>query len=169
MADSSAGLARQPGRAKIFAARFDDRSDAGAVRRKLESLGYDPAEISSISDPEKCSFTLDGAGNRVPRAGAEGLLGGAVFGGGVGATTAALGLGGLVILGPIGTITGLLVGGLVGLLLGAGLDSDQAAACRKAVTGGSLVMTVQAHTGDDERVAAALGRHVIATEDDVYF
>ena len=159
---------QSPGPARIYAARFDNRDAADAVRAKLEALGYDPLEISYISDPEKCSFTFDGMGSHVMKAATEGVVGGAALGGGVSAAFGVLGLGSIVLLGPIGIVAGVAMGGLIGVLLGAGLDSDQALACEKAVKAGSLIMAVQAHTGDDNRVRAALGDRVIFSEDDVY-
>jgi len=157
------------GPARIYAARFDSRADADTMRTKLESLGYDPAELSYISDPEKCSFSLGGAGSHVGKAGAEGLVSGAAIGGAASVAIAALGLGSIVLLGPISVAAGVAMGGTVGLLLGFGLESDQAKACENAVNAGSLVMTVQAHAGDDERIVSALADRVIGTEDDVYF
>jgi uncharacterized membrane protein len=162
MADSPTGPAR------IYAARFNNRADADAVRTKVESFGYDPAELSYISDCEKCSFTLDAAGSHVARAGTTGIVGGALFGGGVGTAVGALGFGSLVVLGPVGAAIGIGAGGVIGLLLGFGVDSDVATACEEAIKAGSLVMTVQAHAGDDDRIVAALADHVIGTEDDVY-
>ena len=168
MSDSSGTLAQSPGPAKVFAARFDKRDDADATRSKLQALGYDPKEISYISDPEKCAFAFDGSGGQVGTSAAKGALGGVALGGGMSAAFVALGLGSVVFLGPIGVVAGVAVGGLVGVLVGAGLDSDQALACEKAVREGSLVMSVQAHAGDDERVGALLGDRVIATQDDIY-
>ena len=168
MADISGASVQSPGPARVYAARFDTLGDADAVRSELQALGYDPREISSISDPEKCSFTLDSAGSHVPRGAAQGVVGGAALGGGVSAAFGALGLGSLAVLGPAGVIIGAAIGGFAGALLRAGLDSDQALACQKAVNEGSLVMAVQAHTGDDTRIRDLLGDRVIATEDDMY-
>ncbi len=163
MADSAIGKAR------IFAARFDDRASAEVVSTELVLLGYDPAEFSYISDPEKCAFVLDAPGGHVVKTAAGAMLAGAVFGGGTGAVTGALGAGSILLLGPVGLTVGLGVGGIIGILLGFGVNSDQAEACEAAVRAGSLVMTVQAHSGDEDRIARALAHHVIATEDDTYF
>ena len=157
-----------PGPANVYAARFDTLHDADAVRSKLQAIGYDPLEISYISDPEKCAFTFDAAGSHVTKTAAEVAVGVAAVGGVTGAAFGAVALGSVVFLGPIGVIVGGAIGGVVGVLLGAGHDSDQALACEKAIDAGSLVMSVQAHSGDDDRVRAILGDRVIGTEHDVY-
>jgi uncharacterized membrane protein len=157
------------GRAEIVAARFGNQNDADIARLKLENLGYDPRELSFISDATKCSFTFDGIGSHGAKAAADGIVGGGAFGAALGAGATVLGAGGLVLLGPIGLVTGVVLGGVSGLLLGLGLSSDQATACEEAVNDGSVVMTVQAHAGDSAAVRSALGDRVIAVESDRYF
>lgn len=156
------------GPAEVVAARFDNQHDADVVRLKLEELGYDSRELSFISDAKKCSFTFDGIGDHSAKAAAEGIVGGSVAGTALGAAAAVLGAGGLVLLGPIGLLTGAAIGGMTGVLLGLGLNSDQAVACEDAVSQGSLVMTVQARAGGSAAVRSALGDHVIASEKDEY-
>jgi uncharacterized membrane protein len=157
------------GPAEVLAARFDTRDAADAVRRQIESIGYDPAEISYISDAAKCSFTFDSAGNRVTSSGLGGIAGGGSVGAAVSAGASALGLGSLVFLGPIGIAAGAAIGGVVGVLLGFGMTSQQATACEGAIGEGSLVMAVQTHAGDQKRVRTLLGTHLIAAEPDTYF
>jgi hypothetical protein len=166
MADRSSTLEQSRNSAHVFAARFVSREDTDAMRAKLETLGYEPNEISYISDPEKCSFTFDDTGSHVGRASLEGVAGGAALGAGVSVGFGALGMGSALVLGPIGLLAGVAIGGFVGVLLGAGLNSDQALACEKAVRSGSLVMTVQAHPGDDARIRELLAPNVIAAEED---
>jgi hypothetical protein len=156
------------GPAEVLAARFETRDAADVVRRQLESIGYDPAEISYISDASKCSFTFDGAGNHVARTGLGGIVGGGSLGAALSAGASAFGLGSLVFLGPVGLAAGAAIGGVVGVLLGFGMTSEQAAACEGAIDTGSLVMAVQTLAGDQQRVRALLGNHLIAVERDTY-
>ena len=156
------------GPAEILAARFENDEAADAVRRQVESAGYDPAEISYISDASKCSFTFDSAGNHVTGSGLGGLIGGGSLGAAFSAGASAFGLGSLVFLGPVGFAAGAAIGGVVGVLLGFGMTSKQAAACAGAIDEGSLVMAVQTHAGDQQRVRALLGDHLIAVEADTY-
>jgi hypothetical protein len=162
------GAVPRTGPAEVFAAHFQSSAQADIVRAKIESMGYDPREISYISDPSKCDFAFDGTGTHWAKAGLEGLAGGGIVGAGVSAGISVLTLGSIVVLGPIGIAVGAATGTVIGVLLGAGLSSDQAVACENAVNGGSLVMTVQAHAGDQDRVRSALGDHIIAVEDDRY-
>jgi hypothetical protein len=168
MADRVDETAGVPGPATVFAAHFQSRAEAEVVHDKIISLGYDPIEVSYITDASKCSYTFDGPSNRWAESGTKGLVGGASLGVGVSGVAAALDLGSMLLLGPIGIAIGLAVGGVVGGLLGAGLNSDQASACETAIEEGGLVMAVQAHTGDSDRIRVALGRHIIATKEDVY-
>jgi hypothetical protein len=46
------------GPARIYAARFDSRADADTMRTKLDSLGYDPAELFYIGVAPKMTSTL---------------------------------------------------------------------------------------------------------------
>jgi hypothetical protein len=156
------------GPAEILAARFETGDAADVVRRQLESAGYDPAEISYISDASKCSFTFDSAGNHVVRSGLGGIVGGGSLGAALGAGASGFGLASLVFIGPVGLAIGAAIGGVVGVLLGFGMTSKQAAACAGAIDNGSLVMAVQTHAGDQQRVRALLGDHLIAVEADTY-
>jgi len=159
---------RSTGAAEVLAARFESRDAAEAVGRQLEALGYDPAEISYISDAAKCSFTFDGMGNHVTRTGLGGIASGATLGAAVSATANVIGLGSLILLGPVGLAAGAAIGGVVGVLLGAGMNSSQADACEGAIGDGALVMAVQSHAGDQLRVRALLGPHLVAAEEDRY-
>jgi hypothetical protein len=164
------GANDQPtGPAEVLAARFESRDAAEVVGRQLESIGYNPAEISYISDASKCSFTFDGAGNHVAISGLGGIAGGGALGAAVSAGASALGLGSLVFLGPVGLAAGAAISGVVGVLLGFGMTSDQAAACADAIDKGSLVMAVQTHAGDQQRVRDLVGTHLIAAESDTYY
>jgi hypothetical protein len=158
----------QTGSAEVLAARFDNRDAAETVARQLTATGYDPAEISYISDKSKCSFTFDGVGNHAGRAALEGIAGGGAFGAAVSATAGIAGLGSLVLLGPVGLAAGAVMGGVIGVMLGAGLNSSQATACEAAIGDGSLVMAIQTHAGDQARVRSILGPHLIAAEEDTY-
>jgi hypothetical protein len=157
------------GPAEILAARFQNPNDADLVGRKIEALGYDPRELSFISDATKCSFTFDGIGAHARKASAEGIVGGGAVGAAIGAGAVVLGAGGLVLLGPVALLTGAVIGGVNSALLGLGVSSDQAVACENAVNAGSLVMTVQARAGDSAAVRAILGDHLIASENDTYY
>jgi hypothetical protein len=159
---------QQTGPAEVLAARFDNREAAEAVAKQLTSVGYDPAELSYISDASKCSFTFDGVGNHPGRATLEGIAGGGAFGAAVSATASVAGLGSLVLLGPVGLAAGAVMGGVIGVMLGAGLNSSQAAACEAAIGDGSLVLAIQTHAGDQARVRSILGPHLIAAEEDTY-
>jgi len=153
------------GNAEVIGARFQTRQEADAVRATIESWGYDPKEISYILDRAKCSSSFDEPGSHWRRATAQGIVGGAAFGGIAGEIAT---IGSVALVGPIGLAAGGVIGGVVGLLLGAGLDSDKAVACEAAVADGALVMVVQTHAGDSDRVRALLGTHIIAEEPDTY-
>ncbi len=103
---------QSPGPATIYGARFENFAEADAVRSKLQSLGYDPREISYISDPEKCSFTFDGAGSHVPKAAAEGMVGGAAVAAALAQHSQRSALEASPFFGPIGIVAGLAIGGL---------------------------------------------------------
>jgi hypothetical protein len=151
--------------ADVLGARFDTRAEADVVRRSIEALGYDPKEVSYIVDTTLCSSTFDEPGSHWREMGIKGLFGGGAFGAVAGVVA---GLGSIALLGPIGAIAGAATGGVVGLLLGAGLASDQAIACENAIKAGALLMVVQTHAGDSERVRRLLGDHVVADEKDEY-
>jgi hypothetical protein len=156
------------GEAEVLAARFDTLAEADSVREKIEALGYDPLEVSYITDPTKCSFTFGDPGSDWAKMGIRGVAGGGAVGAALTAAMGALGLGSIVLVGPIGVAAAAAMGGFVGVLLGAGMDSDQAKACEDAINAGALIMVVQTHSGDQERVRAALGKHIVAVEKDEY-
>jgi uncharacterized membrane protein len=156
------------GPAEVLAARFQTRAEADPVREKIQGLGYDPMEVSYIADASKCSFTFDEPGSHWNKMGIRGVVSGAATGGIVATAMTGLGLGSLVFLGPVGAAAAAAIGGVVGLLLGAGLDSDAALACESAVNDGAVVMIVQTHSGDEDRVRAILGEHIIGVEKDEY-
>jgi uncharacterized membrane protein len=145
----------------VLAASFKTRDEADPVKKAIEAMGYDPKEVSYVIDAATCSSSFNEPGSHWRQMG----LGGVVAGGAVGAVTTAV-FGSILLLGPIGVGIGALSGGVIGLLLGAGMQSDQATACEKAVKDGSLVMIVQPHPGDADRIRALLGDHIIAEADD---
>lgn len=156
------------GRAQILAARLENQHDAEVVRVKLEDVGYDARELTFICDSTKCSFTFDGIGDHVAKNAADGSVGGRDRGGVRRGPTF------LRRLAPNATRPNRSRGRCnagwgLGLLLGLGMNSDQATACEEVVSGGSVVMTVQAHAADSVAVRAALGEHFIAAESDDYF
>lgn len=149
--------------AEVYAARFETRDEADVIRNAIEAIGYDPKDISYILDPRTCSSSFDEPGSHWRQM----TIGGIVAGGAIGAVgSAAIDLGSVLVLGPIGLLAGAGIGGVVGVLLGASMESNQAAACEKAIKSGALVMVVQAHLGDGERVRTVLGKHLIAEEAD---
>ena len=156
------------GNAEVLAARFHTRAEADRVREEIEALGYDPLEVSYIADPTKCSFMLDAPGSHWAKMGMRGLSGGGAVGAAISVAMGALGLGSVVAMGPIGAAAAAAMGGVVGILLGAAMDSDQAKACEDAINAGALVMVVQTHSGDEGRVRGALDGHIIAVEKDEY-
>ena len=155
------------GPAEVLAARFQNRAEADAVRAKIEAMGYDPAEVSYMTDPVRCSSTFTEPGSHWQKM----VLGGVTIGGvGSGALGAAVGAatGGLAVLGPIGLVAGAVIGGAVSMLISFGVADDTAVACAKAIDDGALVMVVQTHAGDNARVRAALGSHVIGGDTDEF-
>jgi len=156
------------GPADVVAARFQDRTEADAVRTKIEAMGYSPEEVSYVANPEKCSATFTDPGSHWARMALGGAAVGGAGAGSLGAVVGAVSLGSAAFLGPVGLVAGAAIGGVVGLLLGAGLPDGTAQTCAQAVEDGSLVMVVQTHAGDTDRVRAALGRHIIGDQRDDY-
>jgi uncharacterized membrane protein len=151
--------------AEVLGARFATRSEADVVRTAVEALGYDPMEVSYIADAATCSSTFDEPGSHWQKMGLGGSLGGGTLAG-VGGAIA--GIGTVAFLGPVSALIGVVTGGIIGVLVGAGLDSDNAVACANEIKAGELVLVVQTHSGDSGRVRAALGDHLIAAENDTF-
>jgi hypothetical protein len=154
------------GPAEVLAARFHDRAEADAVRAKIEALGYGPDEVSYATDPSRCSYTFTEPGSHWARFAVSGAAIGGVGAGALGTAVGAVTLGSVAFLGPFALIAGTVIGGVVGLMTGAGMPAKQAQACERAIADGAVVMFVQTHAGDTDRVVAALGKHIIATESD---
>jgi hypothetical protein len=156
------------GPAEVVAARFHDRAQADEVRANIEALGYGPAEVSYIADPSKGSYPFTEPGSHWANFARGGALVGGVGAGALGTAVGVVTLGSAAILGPIGLIAGVAIGGVVGLMLGAGMPAKTAQACAAAIDAGAVLMVVQTHAGDTDRVRAALGDHIIGDETDDY-
>jgi len=82
------------------------------------------------------------------------VLGGLLIGGPL---VAALGLTGVVATTVSGAVTGAVAGGLIGALVGLGLPKEDAEYYNEAIEKGGILLAVQAHDGDQDRVEELLG------------
>ena len=68
------------GKAEVLSARFNTRSEADVVRATLETMGYEPQEVSYVADALLCSSTFDEVGSHWAQMGRRGVLGGGAIG-----------------------------------------------------------------------------------------
>jgi uncharacterized membrane protein len=164
--------------AHLILAAFHNSRHADQAVRDLESLGYNPKEISFIGK-EGASYVApdDSPANRV----VEGASSGAVAGGAIGGIAGLLAgagvfpaLAGLLIGGPIaallgltgaaatavsGAVTGAVAGGLIGSLVGLGVPEETARYYEETVNEGGVVLAIPARPAQREEVSNLLESH----------
>ncbi|NOT39985.1 MAG: hypothetical protein HOP13_05790 [Alphaproteobacteria bacterium] len=143
---------------------FDDRNDASEAVRDIKALGVPSEEISIVTNRVEGQSAQRSAGDRtVDNNMAESGVGdGAVIGGVLGGGAGLLaGLGAIVIpgLGPllgvgwlittaVGAAVGASGGGLIGALVGAGVDNDDAQIYVDRIKSGGTLVSVRVPDGD---------------------
>ncbi len=163
--------------AKMVLGMFNLRDNAEEAISELESLGYNPKDISiMMQDRGEAREIGDSTGANV----AEGAIGGATTGGALGAVAGLLigigaiaipGIGGLLIGGPLatalglsgaaastlsGAATGAVAGGLLGALMGLGIPEDDARYYEEGIKSGGILVAVPTFTGREEEAAMVL-------------
>jgi hypothetical protein len=150
---------------------FHDRADAESAVEQLHDLGYTHDEISvMMSDQTRSRDFAEATGSKA----AEGATTGGIVGGAIGAILAGVtatgailavaGTGGLaapIVVGPLAAVlaglgAGGLAGGIIGALVGAGIPEERARVIESGLKEGGILVAVQPHMGDEERVARIL-------------
>lgn len=154
---------------------FDDRNDASDAVRDIKAAGVPNEEISIVTNNVEDQNAQRSAGartvdNNMAESGAgDGAVIGGVLGGGAGLLA---GLGTIVIpgLGPllgvgwlittaIGAAVGASGGGLIGALVGAGVDNDDAQIYVDRIKGGGTLVSVRVPDADVATVEAIMMKH----------
>ncbi len=159
--ETSTATGRQ--RAPMLTGLFRDRESAEKAYRSLNDRGYGKDDVNLLmsDDTRKKHFTK--GETELGTKAWEDAGKGAVIGGGVGATLAALaaigttlalpGLG-LLVAGPIaaalaGGGAGALTGGVIGALVGSGIPEERAKVYDKGIRDGGIVMGVTPRNTED--------------------
>lgn len=156
-------------------AAFHNQTDADVVIRELETLGYNPKDISVITKKESKVIEdtgdglLEGATSGAVTGGAVGGLAGLLAGAGIfpalaslmigGPIAVALGLTGAAATAVSGAVTGAVAGGLIGALVGLGVPEETAAYYDEAVEKGGVVVAVPAAVSEEQKVEDILSAH----------
>lgn len=154
---------------------FDNRDDASEAVRDIKAAGVPNEEISIVTNKVDGQSAQRSAGDRtvdnnMAESGAgDGALIGGVLGGGAGLLA---GLGTIVIpgVGPllgvgwlittaIGAAVGASGGGLIGALVGAGVDNDDAQIYVDRIKGGGTLVSVRVPDADVAAVEAIMMKH----------
>lgn len=154
---------------------FDDRNDAGDAVREIKALGVSNSEISIVTNRVEGQSEQRSAGDRtvdnnMAESGTgDGAIVGGLLGGGAGLLA---GLGAIVIpgIGPllgvgwliptaIGAAVGASGGGLIGALIGAGVDNDDAQIYVDRIRGGSTLVSVRVPDSQVDSIAAIMMKY----------
>lgn len=154
---------------------FDDRDDAANAVREIQAAGISKDEISIVTNGVEGQSEQRSAGDRtvdnnMAESGTgDGALIGGVLGGGAGLLA---GLGTIVIpgLGPllgvgwlittaIGAAVGASGGGLIGALVGAGVDNDDAQVYVDRIRTGGTLVAVRVADADVDAIAAIMAKY----------
>lgn len=154
---------------------FDNRNDASDAVRDIKAAGVPNAEISIVTNNVEGQSEQRSAGDRtvdnnMAESGAgDGAVIGGVLGGGAGLLA---GLGTIVIpgIGPllgvgwlittaVGAAVGASGGGLIGALVGAGVDNDDAQVYVDRIKSGGTLVSVRVPDGDVAAVEAIMMKH----------
>ncbi len=154
---------------------FDNRDDAANAVREIQAAGISKDEISIVTNQVDGQSAQRSAGDRMvdnnmAESGAgDGALIGGVLGGGAGLLA---GLGTIVIpgIGPllgvgwlittaIGAAVGASGGGLIGALVGAGVDNDDAQIYVDRIRTGGTLVAVRVADADVDAIAAIMSKY----------
>ena len=162
MAETSASRTARSG---MVTGLFPDRESAERAYGAVTERGYGQDDVNLVmsEDTRKKHFSVDDRETELGNKALEGAGTGAVVGGTVGATLAAIavvgttlaipGLG-LVVAGPIaaalaGAGAGGATGGLIGALIGAGISEERVKDYEEGIKNGGIVMGVTPRTPED--------------------
>jgi hypothetical protein len=154
---------------------FDDRDDAANAVNEIQAAGISKDEISIVTNKVDGQSAQRSAGDRMvdnnmaESGTGDGALIGGVLGGGAGLLA---GLGTIVIpgLGPllgvgwlittaIGAAVGASGGGLIGALVGAGVDNDDAQVYVDRIRTGGTLVSVRVADADVDAIAAIMSKY----------
>ncbi len=154
---------------------FDDRNDAASAVSEIKAAGISKDEISIVTNKVDGQSAQRSAGDRMvdnnmaESGTGDGALIGGVLGGGAGLLA---GLGTIVIpgLGPllgvgwlittaIGAAVGASGGGLIGALVGAGVDNDDAQVYVDRIRTGGTLVSVRVADADVDAIAAIMSKY----------
>jgi hypothetical protein len=154
---------------------FDDRNDASEAVREIKAAGVPTAEISIVTNKVEGQSAQRSANDRtvdnnMAESGAgDGAVIGGVLGGGAGLLA---GLGAIVIpgLGPllgvgwlittaVGAAVGASGGGLIGALVGAGVDNDDAQIYVDRIREGGTLVSVRVPDSDVASIEAIMMKY----------
>ncbi len=154
---------------------FDDRDDAANAVSEIKAAGISKDEISIVTNKVDGQSAQRSAGDRMvdnnmaESGTGDGALIGGVLGGGAGLLA---GLGTIVIpgLGPllgvgwlittaIGAAVGASGGGLIGALVGAGVDNDDAQVYVDRIRTGGTLVSVRVADADVDAIAAIMSKY----------
>jgi hypothetical protein len=144
---------------------FRDRESAERAYGSLNARGYGKDDVNLVMSDEtrKKHFAVDGRETELGNKALKGTGTGAVIGGAVGATLAAIaaigttlalpGIG-LLVAGPIaaglaGAGAGGATGGLIGALVGAGIPEERVKRYEEGIKNGGIMMGVTPRTPED--------------------
>ena len=162
MADTSGS---SPARSRMVTGLFRDRASAENAYGSMTSRGYTKDDVNLLMSDEtrRKHFTDDGRETEIGNKALEGAGTGAIVGGSIGATLAAIaaigttlalpGLG-LLVAGPIaaalaGAGAGGATGGLIGGLIGAGIPEERVKRYEEGIKKGGIMMGVTPKTDED--------------------
>lgn len=166
MADSSGTSTSTTGRSRTVTGLFRDRDSAERAYNSLSSRGYSKDDVNVLMSEETRNKYYPGNTVGAPELGTkawEDAGKGAVVGGAVGATLAAIAaIGtsvvfpgvGLLVAGPIaaaiaGAGAGGATGGVIGALIGAGIPEERARVYEQGIKEGGIVMGVNTRNDED--------------------
>lgn len=152
---------------EMILAAFKDSNDAESAINELQQNGYNAKDISIIMKDKQEGEAMAERTGVNKSAAAEGAASGALTGGAIGALAGLLvGIGGLLVGGPIATALGLggtvagstvsggtlgaLTGGLVGALVGLGVPEDEAKQYESTVKEGGVLVAVPSSDNDND-------------------
>lgn len=154
---------------KVITATFKTREAAFAAMRQMEAVGITEEQISLVVTDETRgrSFNID-EGTKAD----EGAAAGATFGGIVGGVLAALAgagalafpglnlvVSGAIVSGLAGAGAGAATGGLVGLLVGAGIKEHEAKIYEDEVKTGAILMAVKTENSEQKKAVENILEH----------
>lgn len=151
---------------------FSDADNAERAIYDLNTLGYNPKDMSIVMKDESSGNLYQSTGASIAEGAASGATTGGIIGGlaglliGLGAVAVPV-LGGLLIAGPLaaalgltgvaattvsGAVTGVIAGGIVGGLIGLGVPEEEAASYENRIKEGGILVAVPVMVGRENEV-----------------